>query len=92
MRFKTMFNGYSLAFSRFWREAGGHHVPGPRHHRERPAVRAGHGARGRPGEIARFETADGLYDCCWSEENENILVSASGDGSVKVYDISAPPR
>ena len=43
-------------------------------------------------EIARFETADGLYDCCWSEENENILVSASGDGSVKVYDISAPPQ
>lgn len=26
----------------------------------------------------------GLYDCCWSEENENILISASGDGSVKV--------
>lgn len=24
------------------------------------------------------------YDCVWSEENENILVSASGDGSIKV--------
>lgn len=31
-----------------------------------------------------FDTADGLYDCAWSEENENILVSASGDGSIKV--------
>lgn len=31
-----------------------------------------------------FDTADGLYDCVWSEENENILVSASGDGSIKV--------
>ena len=36
-------------------------------------------------EVAAFDTADGLYDCCWSEENENILVSASGDGSVKVH-------
>lgn len=30
-----------------------------------------------------FDTVDGLYDCCWSEENENILVSACGDGSIK---------
>ena len=65
-------------------------------------------------ELAAFDTADGLYDCCWSEarpsiaaasysfhvhrlrrfdsqENENILVSASGDGSIKVWDLSAPP-
>lgn len=93
MRFKTMFNGYSLAFSPF--------LEG------RLAVTTsqnfgiiGNGQQyvldTAPGgglvEIARFETADGLYDCCWSEENENILVSASGDGSVKVYDISAPPQ
>ncbi len=31
-----------------------------------------------------FDTVDGLYDCVWSEENENILVSACGDGSIKV--------
>jgi len=43
-------------------------------------------------EVARFESADGLYDCCWSEENENILVSASGDGSIKVWDVAAPPQ
>ena len=27
---------------------------------------------------------DGLYDCTWSESNDNHLVSASGDGSLKV--------
>lgn len=31
-----------------------------------------------------FAVTAGLYDCCWSEENENILISASGDGSIKV--------
>ncbi|KAJ7566951.1 hypothetical protein O6H91_02G125000 [Diphasiastrum complanatum] len=36
-------------------------------------------------EVASFDTADGLYDCTWSEENENLLVSASGDGSVKEH-------
>lgn len=38
-----------------------------------------------------FDTADGLYDCAWSEENENVVLAASGDGSVKVYDLAAPP-
>eukprot|EP01094_Clydonella_sp_ATCC50884_P013109 TRINITY_DN2337_c0_g1_i1.p1 TRINITY_DN2337_c0_g1~~TRINITY_DN2337_c0_g1_i1.p1 ORF type:complete len:358 (+),score=81.45 TRINITY_DN2337_c0_g1_i1:85-1074(+) len=33
-------------------------------------------------------TQDGLYDCAWCEHNENILVSACGDGSVKVWDTS----
>jgi peroxin-7 len=42
-------------------------------------------------ETAAFDTVDGLYDCAWSEENENILLAASGDGSVKVYDLAAPP-
>lgn len=42
-------------------------------------------------ETAAFDTADGLYDCAWSEENENIVLAASGDGSVKVYDLAAPP-
>lgn len=39
-----------------------------------------------------FDTVDGLYDCAWSEDNENILVSACGDGSIKVWDIAAPPQ
>jgi peroxin-7 len=33
-----------------------------------------------------FETQDGLFDCCWNEMNENQLVSASGDGSLKLWD------
>ena len=41
-------------------------------------------------EVAAFETADGLYDCCWSEGNDNILLAASGDGSIKVYDLALP--
>lgn len=36
-------------------------------------------------EVRVFDSVDGLYDCAWSEENENILVSASGDGSIKVW-------
>ena len=42
-------------------------------------------------EVAAFDAADGLYDCAWSEENENVLASASGDGSIKVWDLAAPP-
>lgn len=42
-------------------------------------------------ETAVFDTSDGLYDCAWSEENENVVLAASGDGSVKVYDLGAPP-
>ncbi|KAK4691079.1 peroxin-7, partial [Phenoliferia sp. Uapishka_3] len=30
---------------------------------------------------------DGLYDLAWSEVHENQLVTASGDGSVKLWDI-----
>ncbi|KAM0787359.1 hypothetical protein ACM66B_003445 [Microbotryomycetes sp. NB124-2] len=34
-----------------------------------------------------FNTQDGLYDLAWSEMHENQLVTASGDGSVKLWDI-----
>lgn len=43
-------------------------------------------------EVAAFDTMDGLYDCAWNEENENILLAASGDGSIKVYDLGIPPQ
>jgi len=33
-----------------------------------------------------FDTQDGLFDVCWSEVNENQLVTASGDGSIKLWD------
>ena len=36
----------------------------------------------------RFETQDVLYDLAWSEIHENQIVVATGDGSVKLFDIS----
>ncbi|GLC46092.1 peroxisomal targeting signal 2 receptor [Pleodorina starrii] len=42
-------------------------------------------------EVAQYDTQDGLYDCAWSEANENVLVASSGDGSIKVYDTALPP-
>lgn len=43
-------------------------------------------------EVAAYDTADGLYDCAWSEENDNVLIAACGDGSAKVYDVARPPQ
>lgn len=34
-----------------------------------------------------WETQDGLFDVAWSEIHENQLVAASGDGSVKMFDL-----
>ncbi|KAK0214803.1 WD40 repeat-like protein [Armillaria fumosa] len=34
-----------------------------------------------------FETQDGLYDVAWSEVHENQLVTASGDGSLRLWDV-----
>lgn len=38
-------------------------------------------------EQSSYETQDGLYDVAWSEIHENQLVTASGDGSLKLWDI-----
>ncbi|KAJ7255493.1 WD40 repeat-like protein [Mycena haematopus] len=35
----------------------------------------------------QYETQDGLYDVAWSEVHENQLVTASGDGSIKLWDV-----
>lgn len=35
----------------------------------------------------RYETQDGLYDVAWSEIHENQLVTASGDGSIRLWDV-----
>ncbi|RKP31757.1 WD40 repeat-like protein [Metschnikowia bicuspidata] len=36
---------------------------------------------------AAWETQDGLFDVAWSEIHENQVVVASGDGSVKLFDL-----
>jgi peroxin-7 len=38
-------------------------------------------------ETHRYDTQDGLYDLAWSEIHENQIVTASGDGSLKLWDI-----
>ncbi|KAL4072790.1 WD40 repeat-like protein [Scleroderma yunnanense] len=35
-----------------------------------------------------FETQDALYDVAWSEIHENQLVGSSGDGSIKMWDVT----
>ncbi|RPD59058.1 WD40 repeat-like protein [Lentinus tigrinus ALCF2SS1-7] len=52
-------------------------------------VALGPGPGGQPGlGVEKFyETQDGLYDVAWSEIHENQLVSASGDGSIKLWDV-----
>ncbi|KAI9146365.1 WD40 repeat-like protein [Paraphysoderma sedebokerense] len=35
-----------------------------------------------------FDTQDGLFDSSWSEMNENQIVTASGDGSIKLWDVT----
>ncbi|KJA28038.1 hypothetical protein HYPSUDRAFT_83122 [Hypholoma sublateritium FD-334 SS-4] len=35
----------------------------------------------------QYETQDGLYDVAWSEIHENQLVTASGDGSIRLWDV-----
>ncbi|KAK2463554.1 hypothetical protein APHAL10511_004305 [Amanita phalloides] len=34
-----------------------------------------------------YETQDGLYDVAWSEVHENQLATASGDGSIRLWDV-----
>eukprot|EP01084_Bolivina_argentea_P036421 67381_1 len=38
-------------------------------------------------QLAIFNTNDGIYDCAWSELNENHLLSACGDGKIRLWDV-----
>eukprot|EP00396_MALV-II-16_sp_LP-1_P000110 gene110-337_t len=40
--------------------------------------------------VADWLTKDGVYDCAWSEQNEHVLATAQGDGTIKLFDISNP--
>ncbi|EJU03715.1 WD40 repeat-like protein [Dacryopinax primogenitus] len=37
-----------------------------------------------------FSTQDGLYDVAWNELHENQVVGGSGDGSIKLWDLTVP--
>ncbi|WFD25840.1 peroxisomal targeting signal 2 receptor [Malassezia nana] len=43
---------------------------------------------GTPAPMRMYDTQDGIFDVAWSEVHENQIVSASGDGSIKLWDIS----
>lgn len=37
--------------------------------------------------LDRYDTNDALYDLAWSEINENQVLAACGDGSIKLFDL-----
>ncbi|TSP57629.1 Peroxisomal targeting signal 2 receptor [Bagarius yarrelli] len=42
-------------------------------------------------QLARsFDWNDGLFDVTWSENNEHVLVTGSGDGSLQIWDTANP--
>ena len=41
--------------------------------------------------VAEFDTRDGVYDVAWSEASDSVLAAACGDGSIKLYNVAAPP-
>lgn len=40
--------------------------------------------------LCAFETNDGLFDCGWSDTSAEILVSASGDGALRLHSLVEP--
>ncbi|KXN72150.1 WD40 repeat-like protein [Conidiobolus coronatus NRRL 28638] len=82
------YSGYSLQFSPFFE------------HKLAVVGAANYGLIGNgqlliledtPGDIVvqnSFETQDGLFDISWSEINEHQLITACGDGSIKLWDIN----
>ncbi|MBN3326477.1 PEX7 protein, partial [Atractosteus spatula] len=40
--------------------------------------------------IKSFDWNDGLFDVTWSESNEHVLVTGSGDGSLQIWDTANP--
>lgn len=36
-----------------------------------------------------FQWSDGLFDVAWSEANPSIVITASGDGSLQIWNLSS---
>ncbi|KAK4737982.1 hypothetical protein R3W88_001679 [Solanum pinnatisectum] len=90
--FKTLFNGYSIKCSPFYENqlavatAQNFGILGnDRVHIFQLSP------NGPISELTAFDTADGVYDVCWSEAHDSLVIATSGDGSVKLYDSSLPP-
>ncbi|CAG8594985.1 23022_t:CDS:2 [Cetraspora pellucida] len=89
LRFRTEgYNGYSLQFSPFIESkiscatAANFGLVG---NGRLFILNAGVGPNGV--QIERiYDTKDGLFDCSWSEVNENQVVTACGDGSIMLWD------
>lgn len=41
-------------------------------------------------QLQSFNWTDGLFDCAWSESDPMLLVTASGDGSLQLWNLSTP--
>ncbi|KAF4657315.1 peroxisomal targeting signal 2 receptor [Perkinsus olseni] len=44
----------------------------------------------RPAHFREYLTKDGCFDLAWAEDNDNIVFAGTGDGSIKVFDITSP--
>ncbi|EER05845.1 Peroxisomal targeting signal 2 receptor, putative [Perkinsus marinus ATCC 50983] len=44
----------------------------------------------RSSETKEYITKDGCFDLAWAEDNDKIVFAATGDGSIKVFDITSP--
>lgn len=42
------------------------------------------------GLLDSFDWNDGLFDVTWSENNEHVLVTGAGDGSLQIWDTANP--
>lgn len=41
-------------------------------------------------EVSRFQWQDGLFDVVWSESEPDVVVTASGDGILQIWNIARP--
>merc|ERR1719284_775587 len=40
--------------------------------------------------VCEWPTKDGVYDTAWSEDNEHVIATAQGDGTLKLFDWTQP--